>query len=123
MSSETSSVLRDERVWLADIVEACERIAQYTSGMDEAAFRADRKTVDAVVRNLEVIGEAVKRLSAATKALSPTIEWKRIAGMRDVLIHAYFGVDEPLLWTIVQQKVPELRRAAGDLVQRCAGAP
>ena len=111
-------MLRDQRVWLADITEACERIATYTAGLDEITFRAARKTVDAVVRNLEVIGEAVKRLGPDTKALAPTIEWKRIAGLRDVLIHAYFGIDDAMLWTISQQKIPALLIAARDLVTR-----
>jgi len=91
-------VLRDQKVWLADIVDASERILSYVSGMDEGAFRADRRTVDAVVRNLEVIGEAVKQVSVEMRALAPEIEWRRIAGLRDILIHAYFGIDEGIVW-------------------------
>jgi uncharacterized protein with HEPN domain len=107
---------RDSSVWLADIVEACVRIEQYVAGMNEEAFRADRKTVDAVVRNLEVIGEAVKQLPDAVRDLSPQIEWRRIAGLRDILIHAYFGVDEVIVWDIVQTKVPALAAEAGRIL-------
>lgn len=99
---------RDPRVWLADIVEACERIEQYVEGMNEDSFREDRKTVDAVVRNLEVIGEAVKPIPESVRAGSVQIEWRRVAGMRDILIHAYFGIDEAIVWNIVKTKVPIL---------------
>jgi uncharacterized protein with HEPN domain len=101
---------RDERVWLADIVEACERITSYVAGMDEVAFQEDRKTFDAVVRNLEIIGEAVKQVPETTRSLAPAIEWKRIAGLRDVLIHAYFG--------IVQRRRPRDRCHHRDAVER-----
>jgi uncharacterized protein with HEPN domain len=107
---------RDERVWLADIVEACERITSYVAGMDEAAFRTDRKTFDAVVRNLEIIGEAVKQVPEATRARAPEVEWRRIAGLRDVLIHAYFGVDIAIIWNVVEAKVPTLLSAARSLL-------
>jgi uncharacterized protein with HEPN domain len=101
-------MLRDQDVWLADIAEACERIQAYVGTMGEDAFRADRKTSDAVVRNLEIIGEAVKQLPESIRAQAPEIEWRRIAGLRDMLIHAYFRIDDGIVWNIVETKVPPL---------------
>ena len=88
--------------------EACQRIERYVAGMDQAAFRRDEKTRDAVLRNLEVIGEAAKRIPDDIRALHPGIDWRRIAGLRDVIAHAYFGIDEAILWDIVESKVPTL---------------
>jgi uncharacterized protein with HEPN domain len=95
---------RDVELYLRDIEESCRRIVAYT----ESLSYGDDKTVDALARNLGVIGEAVKRLPAASKRRHPQIDWRKIAGLRDILIHAYFGVDLEILWDIVQSKVPVL---------------
>lgn len=102
-------MLRDPRVFLDDIVEACDAVTSYSGSLTFEQFSADRKTVDAVVRNLEVIGEAVKGLPREIKDRMPEIEWQRIAGLRDILIHHYFGLDLSLIWDVVQTKVPVLR--------------
>jgi len=73
-------------------------------------FLKDIKTQDAVLRNIEIIGEAVKNLSNRFKAEHPEIEWRKIAGMRDRLIHFYFGVNLEIIWDVIKNKVPELRR-------------
>jgi uncharacterized protein with HEPN domain len=109
-------VSRDLRLRLADIAEACRRIESYTTGMDLRSFRADPKTVDAVVRNLEVIGEAVKNLPDDFRARQPEIEWRRIAGLRDLLIHAYHGIDDEIVWNVVATKVPGLRRLVEHII-------
>jgi uncharacterized protein with HEPN domain len=100
---------RDIRVWLADIADACHRIESYTAGMDASAFCDDRKTVDAVVRNLEIIGEAVKSLPTEFRERWTHIEWRKIAGLRDILIHAYHGIDDEIIWNVVEEKLPGLR--------------
>lgn len=100
---------RDPELYLDDIRESGERIARYVEGMDFDSFAGDTKTVDAVIRNLEVIGEAVKNLPDDIRARHPTIEWRRIAGLRDMLIHAYFGVDLEIVWDVATNKVPDLR--------------
>ena len=110
---------RDEVVFLEDIQHACTQIQEYVSGMTIEAFRADRKTFDAVVRNLEIIGEGAKRISEQLRRRMPDVEWKRIAGLRDSLIHNYFGVDFDIIWEITTTKVPLLLAAVqGELNQR-----
>ena len=100
---------RDWRLRVEDILDAIARIEQYVNGLSIEQFRADQKTVDAVVRNLEVIGEAVRHLSADHKGLPAEIPWTDIAGMRSILIHEYFGVDLNIVWQTVTHDLPELR--------------
>ena len=106
---------RDSALYLADIEASCRLILEFTAGMAAPRFRADRKTVDAVVRNLEVIGEAVKHLPASAKERRPDVAWRKIAGFRDILIHAYSGVDLDIVWDVVVNKIPPLLEAATDL--------
>jgi uncharacterized protein with HEPN domain len=102
--------VNDDRTYLLHIRDAIDAILHYTSEGREH-FLQDRKTQDAVVRNLEIIGEASKRLSDDLKQSQPQVPWKQIAGMRDRLIHAYFGVDLNLVWEVVEKRLPELRAA------------
>jgi len=89
------------------VLEAIEAIRDFTAdGRDD--FMADRKTQSAVIRQLEIIGEAVKRLSAETIAADPAVPWRQIAGARDRLIHGYFQVDLEAVWAMVAQDLPEL---------------
>src|SRR5258708_1755007 len=84
---------RDSRVYLEDILEAAGKIRTYIDGLDFGAFSNDSKTQDAVVRNLEIIGEAVRSLPEDVRSRRPEIDWRRIQGLRNILIHEYFGVD------------------------------
>ena len=97
--------MKDDRPYLLHIRDAIERIFQYTAH-GEKAFLADAKTQDAVVRNLEIIGEAVKHLSAGLRDANPEIPWKQIAGMRDKMIHDYFGVNLQLVFDLVRLELP-----------------
>ncbi len=97
---------RDSRVYLEDIVTASERIAAYASGHTRESLGRDAKTLDAVVRNLEIIGEAVKQVPADIRQQAPDVEWPKIAGLRDVLIHAYFDVDLDIVWDVITNKLP-----------------
>ncbi len=100
--------MKDQRVYLLHAIDAVDAVVEYTSdGRD--AFFADRKTQDAVIRNLEILGQAVKGLSDETRSLDPELQWRQIAGMRDKLIHEYFGVDLALVWDVVERALPDLR--------------
>lgn len=98
----------DERARLLHAIEAVDAIQRYTADGREAFF-TDSKTQDAVIRNIEVLGQAVKGISDATRALEPEVPWRKIAGMRDVLIHEYFGVELGLVWDVVENELPVLR--------------
>lgn len=106
---------RDTKVYLQDIQRAIAKIRSYVRGMSQEQFAADDKTLDAVIRNLEVIGEAVKQLPTDIRDQAPTIPWTRIAGFRDLLIHQYFGVDVDIVWNILQTKLDELDSAAKNI--------
>jgi uncharacterized protein with HEPN domain len=96
--------VKDDRVYLLHIQDAIEQINEYTVGGKDV-FLGDRKTQDAVVRNLEIIGEAVKQLSPALRSKHADVPWKRVAGMRDKMIHDYFGVDWQLVWKVVEKEL------------------
>ena len=100
---------REWRLRVEDILEAIAKIEQYVSGLSFGQFAADPKTIDAVVRNLEVIGEAVRHLSSDLDSLPAGVPWIDIAGMRNILIHEYFGVDLKIIWQTVIDDLPELR--------------
>ncbi len=101
---------------LTDILDAIEQIEIYIHSMDEATFRNDSKTQDAVVRCLEIIGEATKRLSPELRSRYSQVPWQAMAGMRDILIHAYDKVDLETVWETVTQSVPTLRTAVEPVI-------
>ncbi len=102
--------MKDQRLYLEHIVERCDRIIEYTSA-GHVAFLNSSQQQDAVIRNLEVVGEAAKQLSPETRDAMEDLDWRRIAGMRDVLIHNYMGVDLDEVWNVASREVPELRQA------------
>jgi uncharacterized protein with HEPN domain len=108
---------RDVRVYLTDIAERCERVTRYVEGLDPPTWSTDERTQDAVVRNLEVIGEAVKRLPLELRAENPEVPWQDIAGLRDILIHEYEGIDFAIVWDIAINEVPPLHRAVTSLLE------
>jgi uncharacterized protein with HEPN domain len=101
---------RDYKVFLQDVLDAIANVAEFVGAMTLDEFKSDKKTLHAVVRNLEVIGEAVKGVPSEVRQRHPRVPWQRIAGLRDILIHHYFEIDVDIVWDIVQTKLPELRQ-------------
>ena len=101
--------MRDFKLYLDDIVEAAKRIARYSKGMTVEKLKKDTLILDAIVRNLEIIGEAAKNIPRQIKEKYPEVEWKKIAGLRDILAHEYFGIDFEVVWDIVMNKLPILK--------------
>jgi len=102
---------RDHRLYLDDILGAIDRIQSYVEGMDHARFAADQRTMDAVIRNLEIIGEAARSLPTEIKDAIPATDWRKIVGLRNLLLHEYFAVSTRVVWDIVQTKLDPLRAA------------
>ena len=100
---------RGDKEFLCDIKESIQRIEEYIREMDYKDFLGDIKTQDAVVRNLEIIGEAVKNISLDLKKKYSEMEWKNIAGLRDKIIHHYFGINWDIVWSAIKDKLPELK--------------
>ncbi len=100
---------RGDKEFLSDILESIRRIELYIERMDYGEFLKDIRTQDAVVRNLEIIGEATKRLSEDLRERNPGIPWKNMAKVRDRLIHAYFGINYDVVWQIATNEIPEIK--------------
>ena len=108
---------RDYEVYLEDIRDAIGKIKKYTTDLSREVFENDDKTVDAVVRNLEVIGEAASHLDDDVTALRPAVPWTDVRAMRHVLVHEYFGIDVGIVWETVGHDLPVLRRELEELLK------
>jgi uncharacterized protein with HEPN domain len=107
--------VKDDRLYLHHMHERCQRITRFARPGREA-FLASEELQDAVIRNLEVIGEAAKRVSVDVRGCLSQLDWKAICGMRDVLIHDYIGVDLDEVWNVVSSRIPELQTALEEFL-------
>jgi uncharacterized protein with HEPN domain len=95
---------------LNDIIESIDRAGEYIEGMTFEVFSSDQKSIDAVVRNLEIIGEAANRLPGEFKEKHPEVEWHKVIGLRNRIVHDYFGIDVKIVWEIMHSDLPVLRQ-------------
>ena len=105
---------RSAELLLEDILESCDRILEYTKGLTFEDFRKNYLVVDAVVRNFTIIGEAAGRIPDDFRLKHHEIEWNRIRGFRNRIVHDYFGIDYQIVWIIIENNIPELR----DLIRK-----
>jgi uncharacterized protein with HEPN domain len=108
---------RDFRLYLSDILDSGRAIQEFVKGLSFEEFCKDRKTYSAVIREFEVIGEAVGKLSDELKIKHPNVEWQDIKDFRNLLIHEYFGVDLEIVWRVVQDDLPALMDAVNEILQ------
>jgi uncharacterized protein with HEPN domain len=108
---------RDPRLFMTDILEAIEKVERYTAGFSFDQFEANEMVLDAVVRNLEVIGEAARYIPPTLRERYAQIEWSRVVGFRNIVIHTYFAVDVEIVWTIATQRLSELKAVLAEMLQ------
>mgnify|MGYP003381700081 CR=1 FL=1 len=107
---------RDFRLYIADLIQSCDRITEYVGGSTFESFSNDSMLIDAVARNLEIIGEAVKNIPADTLQLRPEINWSDVARFRDVIAHQYFRVKLTVVWDTIQHELDSIRTAASKML-------
>lgn len=108
---------RTYKVYLSDILEAIQNIQQYTENLSFEDIRKSKMVRDAVIRNLEIIGEAVKNIPDEIKSKYPEIAWRKVAGLRDRLIHRYFEVDFEILWDVITAELPDLKNKISAILE------
>lgn len=109
---------RDETLLFEDVLEAIGRIREYTRGYSKEGFFRDQKTIDAVIRNLEIIGEACGQVPGPVRERYPQIPWRKIVGVRNIVIHHNFGVDLETVWFIITRQLPDLQSSLRAILAR-----
>jgi len=112
---------RDIRDYLTDILGSFAEVEEFTQGMSFEDFIRDKKTVNAVIRSLEVMGEAAKKVPEEIREQHPDIPWRYMAGMRDKLIHEYHAVDLGIIWAVITEELPSLKVPLGQLSEELEG--
>jgi len=108
--------LRNYRLYLHDVKEAIEKIETFTKGFTFEEFAEDDKTVDAVIRNLEILGEAARHIPKKVKEEHPDVDWKAMGGIRNILAHEYFGVRMGIIWKTIKERLPELKQKIEEIL-------
>ena len=109
--SNSGSGGREWRLFIADMISSAERVQTYTQGLAQEEFVADDRTYDAVLRNLELLGEAATHIPQPVRDAHPEVPWRAVIGMRNRLIHGYLGIDDELVWSAVRDELPPLLTA------------
>ena|SRR6266849_4976627 len=107
---------RTPQLLIEDIIESIDKINKYIEGFDQEKFKADDKTADAVVRNFEIIGEASWRLPPEFKSKYPMVDWEKLRGFRNRIVHDYFGIDYDIVWTIIKNTLPGFETSIRDIL-------
>ena len=108
---------KDYKVYLDDILESIQKIEKYTKNISYKKFTENNLLIDGVTRNLGIIGEAVKNLPLELRKKYPIVEWKKIAGLRDIVIHEYSGINLEIIWDIIINKIPELKTSTKKIIE------
>jgi len=103
-------VSREWRLYVADMLQCCARIEEYTRGLTQKEFERRRLVYDATLRNLELLGEAARQIPDDIRAAHADVQWRRIIAVRNILVHGYFGVDNDIIWDIVTRELGPLQK-------------
>ena len=109
---------RDYKIYLDDILTAIEKIEKYKKRILDKDFIEEDLIIDAIIRNFEVIGEATKKIPIEIRRRYPKIEWKKISGFRDIFIHEYFGIDLDIVWDVLNNKIPNLKKSIKEILKK-----
>ena len=110
--------MKDNKIFLKHILESMDYIEQFIKNKPKEEFKESIQLQDAIIRRLEIIGEAVKNMDESFKEANKNVEWKKIAGMRDIIIHKYFGIDLELVWNVILDDLPKLKKEVKKILNK-----